>query len=192
MTNRLDALPETYAAGRAEFRSWLADNHDSADGVWLVYFKKHTGRPSIDYEGAVREALCFGWIDGKVQRLDDERYRQVFMPRRVGSTWSASNKRRVAELEREEALAPAGVALIEGAKADGSWTLLDDVEALMVPEDLAAALDAAPGARAAFDGFTDSIKKATLWHVKSAKRPETRARRIDRVAEEAARGRALF
>lgn len=192
MANRLDALDEVYALDRADFRSWLEVNHASSAGVWLVYHKKHTGRSSIDYEDAVREALCFGWIDGKVQRLDDERYRQVFMPRKSGSTWSASNKRRVAELEREGSLAPPGIERIEGAKADGSWTLLDDVEALVVPDDLAAALDGATGARATFDGFTDSIKKATLWHVKSAKRPETRARRIERIAEEAARGRPLF
>jgi uncharacterized protein YdeI (YjbR/CyaY-like superfamily) len=192
MANRLDGLPEVHASGRDEFRSWLARHHDSADGVWLIYFKKHTGRASIDYEGAVREALCFGWIDGKVQRLDDDRYRQVFIPRRIGSTWSASNKRRVAELERQGALAPPGIARIEGAKSDGSWTLLDDVEALIVPDDLAAALDAEPGAREAFDGFTDSIKKATLWHVKSAKRAETRARRIAQVVAAASEGRSVM
>ncbi len=192
MANRLDTLPEVYSSGRGEFRRWLAENHDSADGVWLIYFKKHTGRDSIDYEGAVREALCFGWIDGKVQRLDEDRYRQVFMPRRVGSTWSASNKRRVAELEGEGALAPPGIAVIEAAHADGSWSLLDDVEALVVPDDLAGALDGAPGARETFDGFTDSIKKATLWHVKSAKRPETRARRIAQVVEAASKGRSVM
>jgi uncharacterized protein YdeI (YjbR/CyaY-like superfamily) len=192
MANRLDDLAEVHAANRGRFRAWLAENHGSADGVWLIYFKKHTGRDSIDYEGAVREALCFGWIDGKVQRLDDDRYRQVFMPRTAGSTWSASNKRRVAELEREGALAPAGIARIEAAKSDGSWTLLDDVEALIVPEDLAAALAAASGARTAFDGFADSIKKATLWHVKSAKRAETRARRIAQVVAAASEGRSVM
>jgi len=192
VANRLDELPEVYAPDRAAFRDWLSANHDSADGVWLVYFKKHTGRDSVDYDGAVREALCFGWIDGKVQRLDDDRYRQVFMPRRPGSTWSASNKRRVAELAERGLLAPPGAAVIAAARADKSWNLLDDVEALIVPEDLAEALDASPGARAAYDDFKDSIKKATLWYVKSAKRAETRARRIVQVVEAASEGRAVM
>ncbi len=192
MANRLDELPEVYAPDRAAFRDWLSANHDSADGVWLVYFKKHTGRDSVGYDGAVREALCFGWIDGKVQRLDDDRYRQVFMPRRPGSTWSASNKRRVAELVERGLLAPPGAAVIAAARADKSWNLLDDVEALIVPEDLAEALDASPSARAAYDDFKDSIKKATLWYVKSAKRAETRARRIVEVVEAASEGRAVM
>jgi uncharacterized protein YdeI (YjbR/CyaY-like superfamily) len=192
VANRLDELPEVYAPDRAAFRDWLSANHDSADGVWLVYFKKHTGRDSVDYDGAVREALCFGWIDGKVQRLDDDRYRQVFMPRRPGSTWSTSNKRRVAELAERGLLAPPGAAVIAAARADKSWNLLDDVEALIVPEDLAEALDASPGARAAYDDFKDSIKKATLWYVKSAKRAETRARRIVQVVEAASEGRAVM
>lgn len=189
MANRLDDLPEVYAPDRAAFREWLAENHANAAGVWLVYFKKHTGRDSVDYDGAVREALCFGWIDGKVQRLDEARYRQVFMPRRTGSTWSASNKRRVAELEEQGLLARAGVALIEAAKRDGSWTVLDDIEALVVPEDLAHALDESPGARRHYEAFTDSVKKAILWHVKSAKRPETRRRRIEGIVAAASEGR---
>lgn len=189
MGQRHDDAQEVYALDRAAFRSWLEENSGSAPAVWLVYFKKTSGRPSIDYEGAVREALCFGWIDGKVQRLDEDRYRQLFTPRKTGSTWSATNKKRVSDLEKAGLLAPAGSAVIEAARADGSWVLLDDVEALIEPEDLARALDARPQARRNYDGFPDSSKKAILWLVKSAKRPSTREARIRKVVERALDGR---
>lgn len=189
MANRLDNLPEVYARDRRELREWLRRNHERAPGIWLIYFKKHTGKDSVDYEGAVREALCFGWIDSKVQRLDDERYRQVFMPRKAGSTWSLSNKKRVDELSAQGLIEPSGLALIQRAVDDGSWTLLDEVEALIVPQDFGVALDGTPGARDNYEGFKDSAKKALLWQIKSAKRAETRARRIAQIVEEAAVGR---
>ena len=116
---------QVYHRDATSWREWLKTNHEKVDGVWLIYFKKHTGRDSIDYEGAVREALCFGWIDGKVQRLDDDRYRQVFMPRTAGSTWSATRSTsppaaRSSKIFRKNAWEPRTLALSTQVTAPGS------------------------------------------------------------------------
>jgi uncharacterized protein YdeI (YjbR/CyaY-like superfamily) len=171
-----------------ELRQWLADHHDTADAVWLVYYKKGSGRPSIDWPEAVDQALCFGWIDSKVRSLDDERYEQYFSRRKPGSPWSRINKDKVAELTAAGLMEPAGQEAIDRAQADGSWSMLDEVEAGVVPDDLAAALDAS-GGLAAFDGFTDAQRRGLLAWVLFAKRADTRARRIAQIAAAAAEGR---
>jgi uncharacterized protein YdeI (YjbR/CyaY-like superfamily) len=176
-------------AGRAEWRAWLAENHAASTGVWLVYPKKSSGLPGPSYEEAVEEALCFGWIDSRVRPLDERRRLQWFSPRRPGSIWSAPNKARVARLLAAGRMAPAGLAKIEAAKADGSWEILDKVDALEMPEDLVAALAAAPGAEAGFAGLAASIRKPLLYWLLSAKRPATRVRRIAALVEAAAEGR---
>ena len=150
---KLDELERIGAPDRASWRRWLKENHEGSPGVWLVYFKKASGKPSVSYDEAVEEALCFGWIDSLVNSLDEERYMQVYTPRKRGSVWSKPNKERVARVVAAGLMTEAGLAKIEAAKADGSWSLLDPVDALLEPEDLKAALDSNPDARAAFDGF---------------------------------------
>jgi uncharacterized protein YdeI (YjbR/CyaY-like superfamily) len=178
---------------RAAWRRWLAERHNQRDAIWLVFHKKTSDGTSPSYDEAVEEALCFGWIDSTANRLDEWRSLQLFAPRKPRSTWSMSNKERVARLEREGLLAPAGIAAIEVAKANGSWTALDAVERLEEPPELAAALDANGAARENWNGFSPSSRKAILWWVTSAKRQETRVKRIEQTARMAAKGlRAQF
>src|SRR5512134_611743 len=149
------ALVERHADGReivevpdrAAWRRWLAERHEQRDAIWLVFHKKTSDGRSPSYEEAVEEALCFGWIDSTVNRLDERRSLQLFAPRKPRSTWSMSNKERVARLESEGLLAPAGIRAIEVAKESGSWTALDAVERLEEPAELAGALDANRAAR---------------------------------------------
>jgi uncharacterized protein YdeI (YjbR/CyaY-like superfamily) len=148
-------------SNRAAWRRWLAKRHKQRDAIWLVFHKKTSDGTSPSYEEAVEEALCFGWIDSTVNRLDERRTLQLFAPRKPRSTWSASNKERVARLEREGLLAPAGIAAIEVAKENGSWSALDAVERLEEPPELAAALDADAAARENWNGFSPSSRKGT-------------------------------
>ena len=173
---------------RAAWRHWLAERHEQRDAIWLVFHKKTSDGTSPSYEEAVEEALCFGWIDSTVNRLDERRSLQLFAPRKARSTWSASNKERVERLQRERLLTPAGIAAIDVAKANGSWTSLDAVERLEEPPELAAALDANGAARESWNGFSPSSRKAILWWVMSAKRSETRARRVEQTVHMAAKG----
>jgi uncharacterized protein YdeI (YjbR/CyaY-like superfamily) len=183
-----ESAPRLKPRTRAAWRRWLAAHHAESSGIWLVLAKKGAG--GLSYDDAVEEALCFGWIDSRVRRLDDSRFQQWYCPRRPGSIWSQLNKTRVERLREVGLLAPAGLARIAAAVADGSWEILDRVEALEMPEDLAAALRAAPGAEAGFAGLAPSVRKPLLFWVLSAKRPQTRAGRIGAVVEAAAAGRA--
>ncbi len=136
----------------------------------------------LPYEALVEEALCYGWIDGQARTLDDERSMQWFSPRRAGSVWAKSNKERVARLIADGRMTPAGLAKIEAAQVDGTWTLLDSVDALEVPADLAAEFDTYPAARANFDAFPRSARHAILTWIALARRPETRAKRVAETA----------
>ena len=169
--------PRVHAKTAAEWRRWLRDNHATAPGVWLVSYKRATGKPFVQYEDAVQEALCYGWIDGQLKPIDDERSSLLFAPRKSGSGWARTNKERVRTLIAEGRMRPAGLAKIEAAKKDGSWTLLDSVEALAVPADLRKALGAA-GAKKKFDALSVSARKQHLYALVTAKRPETRAKRV--------------
>jgi uncharacterized protein YdeI (YjbR/CyaY-like superfamily) len=171
-----------------EWRAWLEANHDRPNGVWLVQWKSSTGRPRLTYEESIVEALAVGWVDSTAGTIDAERSRLWFSPRRRGSGWARPNKVRIARLEAEGRLRPAGRQVVEQAMADGSWTLLDSVEDLLVPDDLAAAFDGSPGARQAWDAFPRSVRHAALTWIVQAKRSETRARRVKEVASAAARG----
>jgi uncharacterized protein YdeI (YjbR/CyaY-like superfamily) len=173
----------------AEWRRWLTEHHADTNGVWLAGWKRASGKPSLDYGQIVEEALCFGWIDGLFNTLDDERQAQLLTPRRRGSGWSRSNKERVERLLADGRMTEAGLRVIEAAKADGSWSLLDASEALIEPPELSAALDANPEARRQWDAFPKSPRKALIFWVTSAKRPETRQRRVATIVEEAAHGR---
>ena len=166
----------------ADWRAWLAANHDRVSGVWLITYKKAAGKPTISYEESVEEALCFGWVDSKGNKLDDERTMLYFAPRQAGSGWSRPNKERIERLIAQGRMTAAGLAKIEVAKADGSWALLDAVENLEVPADLAAEFDKYPAARANFDAFPRSAKRGILEWIVQAKRPETRAKRVAETA----------
>lgn len=171
---------------RAEWRQWLAANHTRTEGVWLVSYKKATGKQAFDYVAAVEEALCFGWVDSKGNKLDDERTLLWMAPRKPRSGWAATNKERVARLIAAGLMHPAGLAKIEAAKQDGSWSALDSATALEVPPDLQQALDANPAAAKNFAAFPPSARRAILEWIGSAKRPETRAKRVEETARLAA------
>jgi uncharacterized protein YdeI (YjbR/CyaY-like superfamily) len=175
------------AEDRAEWRAWLEANHATAAGAWLVLRRAQTGRTTLAYEAAVEEALCFGWVDSTTARIDDERRRQYFAPRKPRSAWAASNKERIERLIHEGRMTPAGMAAIERAKANGSWDVLASSERLEVPADLAAALAASHPAAEHFAAFPPSARKMLLGWVATARRAETRAARISKVAEAAAR-----
>jgi uncharacterized protein YdeI (YjbR/CyaY-like superfamily) len=171
---------------RDEWRAWLEANHTRPEGVWLITYKKETGRPRIEYGDAVEEALCFGWVDSKPNKLDAERSLLWFAPRKGGTGWSRPNKERVERMRAAGKMAPAGQAKVDAAVADGTWTLLDDVEDLVVPADLAQALAALPAARAYWDGFPRSTRRGILEWILQAKTASTRAKRVDETARLAA------
>jgi uncharacterized protein YdeI (YjbR/CyaY-like superfamily) len=173
---------------RADWRAWLEGHHERATGVWLVTWKARTGRQTISYEAAVEEALCFGWIDGKTGRVDDERTMIRYSPRRPGSVWARSNRERVARLEEAGLMAEAGRRVVEAARSDGSWARLEAAEAMVVPDDLAVALAERPGAGEHFDAYSASARKGILGWIALAVRPQTRAARVARVADAAERG----
>jgi uncharacterized protein YdeI (YjbR/CyaY-like superfamily) len=182
----MDDAPMVHPESRAEWRAWLEANHAIATGVWLVGWRKGHGR-RIEYEHAVEEALCFGWIDGQGGTLDERRSRQYYAPRKPRSGWASTNKARVERLIAAGLMQPAGLAAIERAKANGSWTLLDDVERGVVPDDLAAALAAQPPGGSNFEAFPKSARQMLLAWIAQARRPETRARRVVETAAAAAR-----
>lgn len=167
-----------YAKDRSEWRKWLEKNHATSSGVWLIYYKKASGKPSISYAEAVEEALCFGWIDSRVNALDDQRYMQVFSPRKPQSSWSKLNKQRVEQLIQNGLMTAVGLEKIAAAKRDGSWNALDAIEDLQLSEDLMAALNSNKTASENFMAFSTSVKKNIVRWIESAKRPETRLQRI--------------
>ena len=192
MKRQADDLPRLEPESRNAWREWLEANHARSRGVWLAVGKKGRTRTSLTYEQAVEEAVRFNWIDSTVHPLDDDRFVQLFTPRKAGSTWSRSNKERVARLDKLGLLPPTTLSAIEAAKADGSWDQLNHVENLFVPDDLAAALATAPDALANFEGFSASRRRLALYWIASAKRPDTRAKRIDAIVQAATEGRTPF
>ncbi|MDG2114180.1 MAG: YdeI/OmpD-associated family protein [Actinomycetota bacterium] len=163
---------------RAAWRDWLASNLDRDEGLWIVYRKKSSELDGPVYDDLVEESLCFGWIDSQVRRVDEDRVMQWYSPRRAGGIWSGLNKERIDRLTREGLMSERGQAAIDAAKADGSWSQLDDIDSLVMPPDLEDALAAVPEARDAYDALNDSAKKQYLWSIHSAKRSVTRASRI--------------
>ncbi len=175
---------------RTDWREWLSSQLDRREGLWIVYRKKSSSLDGPVYDDLVDEALCFGWIDSRVRRVDDDRVMQWFSPRREGGLWSAVNKERIEQLVATGKMTEIGQAAIDRAKADGSWSQHDEVDALVVPPDLRTALGTAPEAMTAYDALSNSAKKQYLWWIHSAKRPATRANRIEetirRLSSEAA------
>ena len=179
---------ELYFKSRQEWHEWLEQNHLTAKEVWLVYFKKPSGRPRIPYQDAVEAALCFGWIDGKIKRINDDYYIQRFTPRRSGSRWSKYNILRVEKLIKEGLMRPEGLKayqealdfphLIYDNRADG------DPE---IPEDLLSAFKAREKAYSNFTSFSPSARRVYISWLNDAKRAETRIRRIDKIVDLAER-----
>jgi len=180
-------LPEISPKTRRAWRAWLQKHHATASGVWLLFAKKHSGLSSPSYNDAVEEALCFGWIDGLTNAIDDKRYKQLFTPRKPRSAWAQSNKARVARMIEQGLMTPAGRAAIETAKRNGHWETLDHVEALTVPRELQRAINADAFASKHWPTFTDSQRKQFLYWLASAKREETRAKRIEQIVAWAAK-----
>lgn len=172
----------------ADWHDWLAVHHATVDGIWLVMPRKVRVGSDLTYENVVREALCWGWIDGQVKTLDETRGLQRWARRNPRSGWSRTNKIRVAELEPTGRIQPAGWAVIEAARASGRWTIFDDVEDLVEPPALTAALDAVPAARAHWDAFPPSARKQGLAQIALAVQDSTKAKKVAAIVEKAARG----
>jgi uncharacterized protein YdeI (YjbR/CyaY-like superfamily) len=184
-----DAYDRVEVTSRAQWREWLAAHAAGTPGIWLVTWKKSADADRyVPYADVVEEALCFGWVDSKSRALDETRSMLLMTPRKRGSGWSRPNKERIERLTAAGLLTPAGQAVVDAARADGSWTALDAVENLEEPPELAAALDAVPAARAHWDAFPRSAKRGILEWISQAKRPETRAARVARTVEAAAVG----
>jgi uncharacterized protein YdeI (YjbR/CyaY-like superfamily) len=187
-------LPELVVADQEAWRAWLAEHAEDQRGVWLVLARKGTAEPtSITYDEALEEALCHGWIDGQVKRRDGATYQQRFTPRRAGSQWSRRNTTIVARLLEEGRMQPRGHAEVERARADGRWDAAYAGPATaQVPPDLAAALAAEPAAQQAFAGLSSQNRFAILYRLGTAKRTETRERRIVEFVAMLARGETLY
>lgn len=168
---------------QAEWREWLQKNHISEQSVWLVYYKKKSGLSSLSWSQAVDEALCFGWIDSTAKPIDDEKYMQFFSKRKATSVWSKVNKEKVKRLLDAKLIAPAGLEIIEKAKQNGSWTILDEIEELIIPKDLDKAFKAKKGSKDFFLSLSKSVRKAILQWLVLAKRPETRQKRITEIVD---------
>jgi len=169
-----------YFPGRKEWRKWLESNHDSNNGIWLIYYKKHTGIPRVHYDDAVEEALCFGWIDSTVKKLDEERYMQKFTQRKDKSNWSELNKKRVAKLIKLGLMTESGMVKIKAAKKNGEWNRKrKEIDPNKIPLDLKKALSQNKVAISNFMRFAPSYRKNFIGWIESAKREETRQKRID-------------
>lgn len=175
-----------YPTSPAAWRKWLEKNHLTHQAVWIVFYNKSSQKKSIIWSDAVDVALCFGWIDSKKIKIDEETSHQFFSKRKPKSTWSKINKQKVQRLIENGLMVEAGYQCIEIAKQNGSWTLLDEVEELVIPNDLAEALKKKPNAEDFFLGLSKSVKKAILLWLVLAKRQETRQKRIEEIVESAA------
>nr|MBI1228797.1 hypothetical protein [Cytophagales bacterium] len=190
--NRLKTLQQLetfYPKSRQAWREWLQENHDKKQSVWLLYYKRKSNHPTVRYSEAVDEALCFGWIDSKSKPLDEEKYVQYFTKRKERSAWSKVNKEKVARLFKEGRMTKSGLETIEKAKLDGSWTTLDEAEALIIPEDLEKQFGERPNAKKYFLSLSRSDKRNILQWLILAKRKETREKRITEIVELADKNR---
>jgi len=182
-----DSYAQLEVETRAQWRDWLARHHATSPGVWLVTWKKASGRPYLAYDDIVEEALAFGWVDSQPKTIDGQRSARLLTPRKPGSNWSRLNKQRVECLTAAGRMQPAGLAAVAAAKVNGRWTALDQAETLAEPDDLAAALDADPAARRHWNAFPRSARRAILEWIGNARTAATRQARIERTVSDAAR-----
>jgi uncharacterized protein YdeI (YjbR/CyaY-like superfamily) len=184
--------PTLFFENPAEWEAWLAAHHADSDGVLLKFAKKASGITSLNYGGALDVALCYGWIDGQSKSIDETWYLQKFTPRRAKSIWSKRNIGKVEELIHAGRMQPAGLQQIEAAKADGRWEQAYDSPAnIQVPADFQTALDASPRAKAFYETLNKTNSYAYLWRIVTAKKPETRAARIEKFIVMLERGEKL-
>ncbi|MEO8765628.1 MAG: YdeI/OmpD-associated family protein [Ginsengibacter sp.] len=167
-----------YAKDRKAWRNWLQKNHLKEPGVWLIYYKKDSGKTRVSWEDAVEEALCFGWIDSISKPIDEHKYAQRFTPRKIKSVWSALNKKRVEKLSEQKLMSPAGLAIIDAGKKNGSWEQLDHVENFVVPADLKNLFAKNKKVLKYFEALAKSSQKIWLYRLHNAKLPETKAKRM--------------
>jgi len=173
-------MDRLYVKNRVEWRKWLTQNHDKSSGIWLVFYKKHTRKPTLEYDEAVEEALCFGWIDSIIKKLDDKRYARKFSPRRSASHWSELNKQRVKYLMKQGLMAKSGIARVTEAKKSRLWEESDrPTISFEIPKELYSALAKNKKARIFFDQLAPSYQKQFIGWISVAKRQATIARRVD-------------
>lgn len=177
-----DSQPTFYAKSEAAWRAWLETHSQTEKSIWLIIYRKDSDIPSVYYDEAVDQALCFGWIDSKPNKRDQESFYQFFSKRNPKSNWSRVNKEKVVRLMQGGLMAAPGLAMVEQAKATGTWDALNEVENGVIPEDLAAAFDRYGQARDHFEAFPRSVKRGILEWIFNAKRAETRAKRVDETA----------
>ena len=176
-------IEKFYPKSRQEWREWLQDNHDKKQSVWLIYYKKKSNIPTVIYSEAVDEALCFGWIDSKSKPIDELKHMQFFSRRKPNSVWSRVNKEKIERLTNEGLMTEAGYEIIEIAKQNGSWTILDEAEALVIPDDLDKEFQKRKNAKEYFLSLSRSDKRNILQWLVLAKRQETRDKRIAEIVE---------
>jgi uncharacterized protein YdeI (YjbR/CyaY-like superfamily) len=183
---RLDDLPRIEVKSRAEWRKWLIKNHKTSGSIWLVAYKKALPEWHVPAAQIAEEALCFGWVDSLPRKLDEERSMLLLAPRKPKSAWSKINKERAERMMAQGLMQASGLAVIEAAKASGTWTKLDEIETLAVPPDLTAAFAKNKKAASYFEAFPRSVKRGILEWIIQAKKPETRAKRVAETVELAA------
>jgi len=178
-------IEKFYPETKKHLRKWFKEHHLTKDAVWLIFYKKHTGKPSVAWTDAVDEALCFGWIDSKGESIDKDTFRQYFSKRKPKSTWSKINKQKIETLTAKGLMAEAGFKVIEIAKQNGSWAILDEAEELTVPLDLEKAFEKFENSKDHFSSLSKSKKKVLLYWIALAKTETTRQNRILEIAENA-------
>jgi uncharacterized protein YdeI (YjbR/CyaY-like superfamily) len=172
-------MKQVYLKNREEWRNWLKQFHDKSSGIWLVFYKKHTGKSTLEYDEAVEEALCFGWIDSIIKKIDDDKYVRKITPRKAGSRWSELNKKRVSKLKKQGQMTEAGIEKVEAAKTSGMWNrprhsqITDDI-----PKELGSALAKNREAKIFFDQLAPSYRKQFIGWIQAAKRQETKGLRV--------------
>ncbi len=171
-------MKQVYVKTRKEWRDWLSQHHEKSDGIWLVFYRKQTGKPTLEYDDAVEEALCFGWIDSIIKKIDDEKYVRKLTPRKADSRWSELNKKRIAKLKMQGFLTEAGIAKVRKSKASGLWDKPDRPISLEIPREFERALAKNKQAKSFFDQLTFSYQKQFIGWIVTAKRQETKERRV--------------
>ena len=172
-------ISRLHITNRKDWRLWLSENHHKEKEIWLIYYKKHTGKQRVPYNDAVEEALCFGWIDSVVKTIDDERYMQKFTPRKPKSNWSDSNKKRIKKLIKAGEMTKAGLEKIEIAKINGTWDkTITSTNSFEMPVELENALDINESAKDFFNELTPSYRRQYIGWIASAKKEETKQKRV--------------
>ena len=172
-------MKQVYVKTRKEWRDWLNQHHDKSNGIWLVFYKKHTRKATLEYDEAVEEALCFGWIDSIIKKIDDEKYVRKLTSSKADSQWSELNKKRITKLNKQGLLTKAGIVKVQEAKASGLWDKPDSPQTpLNAPRELESALAKNKKAKNFFDQLAPSYQKRFIGWISAAKRQETRERRL--------------